>query len=151
MDCRPPGSSIHGTRIVEWAAISFSRRRKSQPRDWTQVSCNCRQTHCRLSHQGSRSMHSSEVAQSCSTLCDSVDCSLQCSPVHEIFQARVLEWVAISFSRGSSQPRDQTWVSRIVGRCFTIWATREIISIPNYQVYQMTTLNKQWFVNYALI
>ena len=47
------------------------------------------------------------------------------SSVHVIFQARVLEWVAISFSRGSSQPRDQTWVSRIVGRCFTIWATRE--------------------------
>ena len=68
----------------------------------------------------------SEVTQSCLTLCDPMDCSLQCSPVHEIFQARVLEWVAISFSRGSSQPRDQTWVSRIVGRCFIIWATREV-------------------------
>ena len=52
-----------------------------------------------------------------------VDCSLPGSSVHGIFQAIVLEWVAISFSRGSSQPRDQTWVSRIVDRRFTIWAT----------------------------
>ena len=47
------------------------------------------------------------------------------SSVHGIFQARILEWVAISFSRGSSQPRDRTQVSWIAGRCFTIWATRE--------------------------
>ena len=51
-----------------------------------------------------------------------MDCSLlHC--VHGIFQARVLEWVAISFCRGSSQPRDRTWVSCIVGRHFTVWAT----------------------------
>ena len=61
----------------------------------------------------------------CPTLRDPMDCSLPGSSVHEIFQARVLEWVAISFSRGSSRPRDWTWVSHIVGRCFTIWATRE--------------------------
>ena len=48
------------------------------------------------------------VAQSCPTLCDLVDCSPSGSCVHEIFQARILEWVAISFSRGSSWPRDQT-------------------------------------------
>jgi len=48
-----------------------------------------------------------------------MDCSLPGSSVHGIFQARVLEWVAISFSRGSSQPRDQTQVSHIVGRHFT--------------------------------
>ena len=53
----------------------------------------------------------SEVAQLCSTLCDPTDCSLQGSSVRGIFQARVLAWVAISFSRGSSQPRDRTWVS----------------------------------------
>ena len=44
--------------------------------------------------------------------------ALPCSSVHAIFQARVLEWVAISSSRGSSQPRDRTWVFHIVGRCF---------------------------------
>ena len=53
----------------------------------------------------------SEVAQSCPTLCDPVDCSLPGSSVHGIFQARILEWVAISFSRGSSRPRDRTLVS----------------------------------------
>ena len=53
--------------------------------------------------------------------------SLPRSSVHGIFQARVLEWVAISFSRGSSWSRDRTWVSHIVGRHFTVWATREIL------------------------
>ena len=67
----------------------------------------------------------SEVAQSCPTLCDPVDCILPGSSVHGILQARILEWVAISFSRGSSQPRDQTWVSHIAGRRFNLWATRE--------------------------
>ena len=52
-----------------------------------------------------------EVAPSCPTLCNPVDCSLPGSSVHGILQARVLEWVAISFSRGSSWPRDQTEVS----------------------------------------
>ena len=62
----------------------------------------------------------SEVAQSCPTLCDTMDCSLPGSSVHGIFQARILEWVAISFSRRLSQPRDRTWVSCTVGRCFTV-------------------------------
>ena len=57
----------------------------------------------------------SEVAQSCPTLCDPMDCSPPGSFVHGILQARILEWVAISFSRGSSQPRDQTRVSHIAG------------------------------------
>ena len=65
-------------------------------------------------------MADSEVAQSCPTLCDPVDCSLPGSSVHGIFQAIVLEWLAISFSRGSSQPRDRTWVSCIINRCFTV-------------------------------
>ena len=63
------------------------------------------------------------VVQSCPNLCDPMDCNLPVSSVHEIFQDWMLEWVAISFSRGSSQPRDQTWVSCIVDRFFTIWAT----------------------------
>ena len=61
----------------------------------------------------------------CLTLCDPMDSSPPGSSVHGIFQAWILEWVAISFSRGSSWPRDWTRVSRIAGRCFTIWATRE--------------------------
>ena len=62
----------------------------------------------------------SEVARLCPTLCDPMDCSLPGSSVHRIFQARVLDWVAIAFSRGSSPPRDRTQVSPIVGRCFTV-------------------------------
>ena len=65
-------------------------------------------------------------AQSCPTLCDPMDCSLPGSSIHGIFQATVLEWIAISFYRGSFQPRDWTLVSRIVDRRFTIWATREV-------------------------
>ena len=60
----------------------------------------------------------SAVTQSCPALCDTINCSLRDFSVHGIFQARVLEWVAISFSRGSSWLRDQTRVSCIVGRCF---------------------------------
>ena len=67
-----------------------------------------------------------KVAQSCPTLCDPMDCSLPGSSIHGVFQARILEWVAISFSRGSFRPRDWTQVSHIVGRRFTIWATREV-------------------------
>ena len=68
----------------------------------------------------------SEVARSCPTLCNPMDCSLPGFYVHGIFQASVLEWVAISFSRGSSHPRNWTQVSHTVGRCFTLWATREV-------------------------
>ena len=56
---------------------------------------------------------------------DRMDCSPPGSSVHEILQARIPEWVAIPYSRGSSQPRDWTQVSLVAGRFFTIWATRE--------------------------
>ena len=69
--------------------------------------------------------YESEVTQSCPTLCDPLDCSLPGFSVHGILQARKLEWVTISFSRGSSWPRDWTQVSRITGRRFNLWATRE--------------------------
>ena len=54
-----------------------------------------------------------------------MDCSLPGSYVHGILQARIPEWVAIAFSKGSSGPRDRTWVSCIEGRFFTFWGTRE--------------------------
>ena len=60
------------------------------------------------------------VVHSFPTLCDPTDCILPGSSVHGILQAGILEWVAIPFSRGSSQPRDQTQVSCIAGRFFTI-------------------------------
>ena len=65
------------------------------------------------------------VTQSCLTFWDPMDCSLPCSSVHGILQARILEWVAIPFSKGPSQPRDQTQVSFIAHRFFAVWATRE--------------------------
>ena len=77
-------------------------------------------------HLCHRSDQIRSVAQSCPTLCDPMDCSLPGSSIHGIFQARILEWVAVSFSRGSSRPRDWTQVSLTVARCFTIWATREV-------------------------
>ena len=61
-----------------------------------------------------------KVAQLCPTLCDPMNYT-----VHGILQARILEWVTILFSRGSSQPRDQTQVSCIAGGLFKSWATRE--------------------------
>ena len=80
----------------------------------------------------------SEVTQSCPTLCDPKDCSLPGSSIYGIFQARILEWVAISFSRGSSQPRDWTRVSRIVGRRFAAWATREVVAKQSAALMQGT-------------
>ena len=102
MDFSLPGSSVHGifqARVLEWGATAFSNQVHSDS--------------------------DSEVAQSCPTLCDPMDSSQPGSFVHGIFQARILEWVAVSFSRGSSQPRDRTRVSHIVGRRFTVWAARE--------------------------
>ena len=65
------------------------------------------------------------VTQLCLTLCDHMDCSPPGSSVHGILRARILEWIAISFFGVSSWLRDQTQVSCITGRFFTIWATRE--------------------------
>ena len=65
------------------------------------------------------------VTLSCLTLCNCTDCSPPGSFVHGILQTRVLEWVAMPSSRGSSQPRDGIQVSRTAGRFFTSWATRE--------------------------
>ena len=64
-------------------------------------------------------VYATKHIQSMGSLCDPMDCSLPGSSVHGILQAIVLEWIAISFSRGSSQPRDQTRVFCIAGRFFT--------------------------------
>ena len=64
------------------------------------------------------------VAQLCLTLCDFMDCGLPGFSVHGIFQARILRWVSISFSRDPG-PRDRTQVSCIAGRFFTIQGTRK--------------------------
>ena len=92
------------------------------------------------------------VTQPCPTLYDPMDCSLPDSSVHGIFQARILEWVTIPFSRGSFQPRDRTQISCIAGRFFTIWATREVLSftysqqIPNSAQHIINFTEKQKYV-----
>ena len=103
MDCSLPGPSVHEilqARILEWITIPFSRG-SSQPRDRTQVSCIAGRFFYHLRHQGRPSVKV-KAAKSCPTLCDPMDCSPPGSSVHGFLQARILEWVAISFSRGSS-------------------------------------------------
>ena len=74
-----------------------------------------------------------KVAQSCPTLCDPMDYT-----VHGIHQARMLEWVAFPFSRGSSQPRDRTQVSHIAAGFFTIWAIREAQRVDKWYIFLNT-------------
>ena len=62
------------------------------------------------------------------------------SSVHGIFQERTLEWVAVSFSRESSWPRDQTWVSHIAGKLLTFWATRKVVK----PILSKNNGNKTW-------
>ena len=78
----------------------------------------------------------------CPALCDPVDGSPPGSSIHGILQARILEWVAISFSRGSSWPRDRTQVSRIAGRCFNLW--------PSFPGYHRRFWKSVWF-NHTLM
>ena len=77
------------------------------------------------------------VAHYCPILCNPVVYSPLGSSVHEISQARILEWVAILFSRVSSQPRDWTWFSHISGKFFTTWATMKISWNPDSQYLRM--------------
>ena len=153
MDGSPPGSCVHGilqARILEWVAIPFSRV-SFWPRDWTWVFCIAGGFFTIWATREALYNSSvflvmdirmspaceSEVTQLCQTLCDSMDCSLPGYSIYGIFQARVLEWVAISFPRGSYQPRDWTWVSWIAGRFFTDWATKEA---PAYSYEQRMLL-----------
>ena len=114
-------AAVHGvtgdwTTRTTWAFqpgfIYFTRNNRSLGNFWWTV------------YQSERKK---EVAQSYPTLWDSMDCSLPGSYLHGILQAGILEWIASSFSRGSSQPRDRTQVSCNAGRRFNLWATREAL------------------------
>ena len=144
-------------RILEWVAIPFSRGYSqprspahslpSEPAGklftWAFTSCqifaecldmslltltykclNC-SAHSLLKE--SKEIKRKWSRSSCLTLCNPMNCSLPGSSIHGILQARILEWVAISFSKGSSRPRNRTKVSHIAGRRFTLWATREAL------------------------
>ena len=82
------------------------------------------------------------VTQSCPTLCNSTDCSPPGSPVHGILQARILEWVAISLSRGSSRLRDLIHVSCIGRRILYLWATREALSSFRFFFFNLYEFEK---------
>ena len=98
----------------------------------------------------------SEVAQSCPTLWNPRDCSLWDSSIHGIYQARELEWVAISFCRGSFWPRDRTRVSLIASRCFyhlshqgscLFWYIKLIIISQTEKVISLISNHLLSFVN----
>ena len=81
-----------------------------------------------------------------------MDCSLPGFSVHGVFQARILEWVAIPFSRGSSWPRDQTQVSCTAGRLFTDWATREARSrIYIHKIFSVVPKSIMYIVSSRII
>ena len=124
VDCSLPGSSVHRilqARILEWVAISFSRG-SSKPRDQTHISMfpalagrffATRATEYYINNRIlvilgllSDTYVCAQWLQSCPTLCDTMDCSPPGPSVHGILQARILQWVAMPTSRGSSQPRD---------------------------------------------
>ena len=80
-----------------------------------------------------------------SNSCDPMDCGLPGCSVHGIFQARILEWIAISFSRGSSQPRNWTRVSCIAGIFFTNWAMREAPKVYPLPIFPFLSVTQpQW-------
>ena len=86
-----------------------------------------------------------KVAQSCPTLCDPMD-----STVHGTVQTRILEWVAIPFSKGSSQSRDRTQVSFIAGGFFTSWATREALNL-RVPLPKNKSMHCCWFFSHPVI
>ena len=109
------------TRILEWVGISFSRG-SSWPRDQTWVLPHCRQT------------LPSEISGSESESCSVVSDSLRPHGLHSPWNSPGQnEWIVLSFSSGSSQPRDRTQVSHIAGGFFTVWATREAQAIREAQ------------------
>ena len=81
-------------------------------------------------------MNEVKVTQSCPTLCELMDYT-----DHGILQARILKWVAVPFSRGSSQPRDWTQVSHIAGGFFTSWAIKEAQWLFLYSTYHEKSLH----------
>ena len=126
--CDPMDYRVHvilQARILEWVAVPFSRG-SSQPRDRTQVSHIAGGFFTSLATR--EAQVKVKVTQLCPTLCNPIDYI-----VHGILQARILEWVAFPFSRGSSQPRKWTGISCIAGGFLTSWAIRSLITKWSYR------------------
>ena len=119
MDCSPPGFSVHGifqARILKWVAISSFKGSSNPGIEPASLATPALAGVLFTTAPPGKPVVQVKVTvtPSCPTLCDPVDCT-----VHRILQATILEWVAVPFSRGSSQPRDQTQVSHTAGRFFT--------------------------------
>ena len=115
LQCPAEVSTLQSAFISTWLPSSlFHPRTHTHTR---QLHMTCMHTYCCCCF----------VTKSCLTLCEPMDCNPPDSSVHGISHARRLEWLAISFSRGSSPSRDQICISCIAGRFFTDWATRETI------------------------
>ena len=159
MVCSPPGSSVHEVsqaRILKWVAISYSRE-SSWPRIesvslvfpafenrfFTTVPPGKSTPTGKKKKLKNRAAAAAKSLQSCPTLCDPTDYSPPGSTVQGILQARILEWFAISYSRESSWPRDQTLVSCIAGSFFTVGATRDYTQF-------MPTVAKTAYLWYSL-
>ena len=112
---------------------------------WTQSIPKCGSTIIGLLALGGHTLRVSPcvLTQSCLTLCDPMDCNPPDSSVHGIFQARILDWVAISYSRGYSQPRDQTYISRVscIGRWILYHPGSLKVSLSSVQLLSCTTKN----------
>ena len=139
--CSPPGSSVHGilqAGILEWVALPSPGDLPDpgiEPGSLTSPVLAGRFLTARgtweLEPPSMLLKGESVLTQSCPALFHAMDCSLPGSSGHEILQTGTLEWVAIPFFRGPSRLRDQTRVSHIMGRFFTIWAT---LMDPKYAV-----------------
>ena len=131
IDCNLPGSFVHGisqARVPEWVAISFCKKDpcktfKHFPLHLEIFFGIIYLISSKIPHlvvtrnflwHGQKIESEVKITQSCPTLCNPMDYT-----VHGILQARILEWVAVPFSRGSSQLRDQTQVSHTTGTFFT--------------------------------
>ena len=106
-------------RKSKWGGSGINTQGKVKPHKKKKIGWNHKVVKINF-FKGPKFIMKVKVAQSCLTLCDPMDYTC-----HGILQARILEGLAFPFSRGSSQPKDPTQVSRIVGGFFTSWATRE--------------------------
>ena len=159
MDYSPPGSSVHGilqARILEWIARLFSRE-SSWPRDGTQVSHIAGRLITVWATWEALGKLKMLIAQLCPTLWEPVDYSPPASAVREILHARILEWVAMPSSRGSSWPmnakesgsvalQEDSLLSEPPGKCIYINKTESLCCIPETKItlYINYTSIKKW-------
>ena len=110
-----PVAAVYGASVLvgkEWEGQINSKPVSNSFRQWSEQ--------CDKQAHGTDGKAKVLGTQSCLTACNPIDRGPPGSSVHRILQAEILEWVAICYSRGSSQPRDQIWVSHIASRFFTI-------------------------------